>query len=392
MSAGMRRAYAGPALFSFGFRPFFLFGALWAALAAPLWALAYLAWGGQLFGAAGLDWHIHEMLFGYLAAVIAGFLLTAVPNWTGRLPVIGAPLAALFGLWVAGRSAMLLRARLGLSAGAIDALFLVVLAAVLWREVIAGRNWRNAPVCALVTLLAGANICFDLRAWSPLLADAAMRLGLAAPAVLMAIVGGRIVPSFTGNWLAQHRIDLRPAKFGMLDRAVLLATGLGLAVWIVWPTSPAGGVLLALAGLDNLARLSRWRGRWTGEEPLVWVLHAGYGWLGVALTLLGASMLAPDFVPLSAAIHALTVGAFGVMTLAVMTRATLGHTGRPRAAGRGTLMIYVAVNLAALLRVSAAFPVPFQSQLLAAGAAAWSAAFLGFAIVYGPMLARPRLS
>lgn len=389
MSAAQRRAYAGPALFSFGFRPFFLFGALWAALAAPLWAAAYLAWGARLFGASGLDWHIHEMLFGYLAAIIAGFLLTAVPNWTGRLPVIGPGLVGLFGLWVAGRVAMLLRPQLGLLASAIDATFLIALAVVLWREVIAGRNWRNAPVCALVTLLAAANVCFHLRAYLPFVADAAVRLALAAPAMLLAIIGGRIVPSFTGNWLALRKAALRPAPFGLLDRAVLAATALGLAAWVVAPASVAGGVLVGLAGFDNLARLARWRGRSTGDEPLVWVLHLGYGWLGVALSLLGVSMLAPTAVPASAAVHALTVGAFGVMTLAVMTRATLGHTGRPRTAGWATVLIYGAVNLAALLRVAAAFPIPLQAQLLGAGAAAWSIAFLGFVAVYGPMLVRP---
>jgi uncharacterized protein involved in response to NO len=390
MTAAMRRAYAGPALFSFGFRPFFLFGALWAALAAPLWAAVYLAGGGELFGAPGLGWHVHEMLFGYLGAVVAGFLLTAVPNWTGRLPVIGGPLMALFGLWLAGRAAMLLQAWLGLWADVVDSLFLIALAAVLWREVIVGRNWRNVPVCALVTLLAGADIAFHVEAL-PGVAGAAVRLGLAAPAMLLAVIGGRIVPSFTGSWLGQRDIAVRPERFGPLDRAVLAATALGLAGWVAWPAALAVGVLVGLAGLGALARLARWRGRWALGEPLVWVLHAGYAWFGVALILLGAAIVAPAAVPASAAVHALTVGAFGVMTLAVMTRATLGHTGRPRTAGRATLLIYVAVNLAAALRVAAPFPVPSQSLLLGAGAAAWCAAFLGFLLVYGPMLVRPRI-
>ncbi|MFI4934078.1 MAG: NnrS family protein, partial [Caulobacterales bacterium] len=300
MTAATLRGYQGPPLFSYGFRPFFLFAALWAALAIPLWALVYLG-GGVQDAAIDRDWHVHEMLFGYLAAVIAGFLLTSVPNWTGRLPVTGAPLAILVCLWVAGRVAMLAEPWLGAAPVSLfDLAFLPALAVVLWREVIAGRSWRNLAVCALVTLLAAANLGLHLRPLFPQAADVAERVALATPAMLLALIGGRITPSFTHNWLLQHGSQVLPAPAGQFDRIALAATGAGLLAWILAPTNPLSGVLLLAAGLSLLVRLVRWRGERAAAEPLVWVLHAGYGWLALALALLGAAALAPGLVPRSA--------------------------------------------------------------------------------------------
>eukprot|EP01030_Chromulinospumella_sphaerica_P027814 gene27814-28104_t len=159
-TAAARRAYHGLPLLSFGFRPFFLLGAIWAAIAVPLWVWSLL--GGPA-AAAHRDWHVHEMLFGFLAAIVAGFLTTAVPNWTGRMPVIGAPLGGLVLMWFAGRVAMLFQALIGPAAALIDSIFLLVFAAVLFREVLTGRNWRNLPVCGLVAVLALANIAFHLN-------------------------------------------------------------------------------------------------------------------------------------------------------------------------------------------------------------------------------------
>jgi uncharacterized protein involved in response to NO len=391
MTAIEMRAYRGTPLFSAGFRPFFLFGALWAGLAVPVWALAYLLGGGMVWGLPGRDWHVHEMLFGYLAAVIAGFLLTAVPNWTGRLPVTGRPLMGLFGLWAIGRIAMLLQSRLGALAAVLDSLFLVVFAAVIWREVLTGRNWRNLPVCAIVTVFAAANVGLHLRAQHPDLASVCERLALGAPAMLIAVIGGRVVPSFTLNWLAQRKATATPAPRGWFDQAVLATTGLALAVWIAFPESRAAGVLLLAAGPANLARLARWRGLATAREALVWILHAGYAWLGAALLLIGLSVLVPSVVPSSSGVHALTAGAFGVMTLAMMTRANLGHLGRPRTSDRKTLLIYLAVNAAALVRVLAPMFADLQPVLLGASAALWCLAFVGFACAYGPMLLSPRV-
>ncbi|MFN3513411.1 MAG: NnrS family protein [Phenylobacterium sp.] len=384
-TAAARRAYSGPPVFSFGFRPFFLLGALWAAIAVPLWVWSWL--GGPV-AFAHRDWHVHEMLFGFLAAIVAGFLTTAVPNWTGRMPVIGAPLAGLVALWIAGRAAMLFADGLGPAAAVMDAAFLVVFAGVIWREVLAGRNWRNLPVCGLVTLLALANIGFHLDAalWRT---GAGERLALGAIAMLLALIGGRITPSFTRNWMKARRLAPEPAAAGRFDQAALALTGAGVLAWVLLPESRHAGVLLAGAGLANLIRLARWRGWAAAGEPLVWILHLGYAWLGLGLLLLGASKLV-ELVPPTAGLHALAAGAAGVMTLAVMTRASRGHTGRDLAADRATTAIYLAVNAGAVLRVAAAFAVEAQTPLLAASATLWAMAFGGFALTYGRMLTTPR--
>lgn len=380
-----RRAYDGPALFSFGFRPFFLLGAMWSALIVPLWLFSYFH-GGSV--ALTRDWHIHEMIFGYLGAVIAGFLTTAVPNWTGRMPVVGAPLAVLVSQWLLGRLAMLRHEALGIIGAVADSLFLLTLAAVIWREVLAGRNWRNLSVCGLVTLFALANVAFHLR--GGLTDDFWVRLALGSAALLISLIGGRIVPSFTRNWMSARALEPGPAAFGAVDRCALGLTGLAAALWVAAPVTLYTGGALALAGAVHLVRLARWRGWRAAAEPLVWILHLGYGWLGVALILLGASALDPSLVPRSAGIHALTSGTVGIMTLAMMTRVTRGHTGRPLAADAATAAIYLAINAAAFLRVASPFAGALQTALLMASGLMWSLAFGGFTVAYGRMLARPR--
>lgn len=385
-TAERRRSYRGIALFSLGFRPFFLFASAWAAIAVPLWIAAY----------AGLlpaehftrDWHAHEMVFGYLSGVIAGFLLTAVPNWTGRLPVTGASLASLFSLWAAGRIAMLAPSP-GAIAAVIDGAFLFVLAAVIAREVIAGKNVRNLPVCVLVTILGIANALWHAGAMGELTL-LAERIALGVVAMLVALIGGRIVPSFTRNWMARQRITPEPAPNGRYDTAALALTGVALAAWIATPQSALAGAALAFAGVLNVVRVLRWRGWTTVAEPLVLVLHAGYAWLALALILLGSAQLAPPYVPNAAGLHALTAGAFGVMTLAVMTRASLGHTGRPLTASLSISTIYLLANLGAAVRVLSPFFPSAYVPLLALSAALWSGAFVLFVIVYAPLLTRPR--
>ncbi len=383
-----RREYAGPALFSFGFRPFFLFGAIWGALAAPLWIWSYLSGNAVIGAAPALAWHVHEMLFGFIGAIVAGFLLTAVPNWTGRLPVRGLPLITLFGLWAAGRAAMLAYDALGPIAAVIDSTFLIVLAAVLAREVVTGGNTRNLPVCVLATLFALANAGFHLAlatgsGWRP-----AQGIAIAVITLLIALIGGRIVPSFTRNWLVQTgRGDSLPAPMDRFDGATLIFAGLGLLAWILAPQDWFSGALLLAAGALHTLRLARWKGWRTGAEPLVLVLHAGYAWVPVALLLMGLSALLPAIVPASAALHALTAGAMGTMTLAVMTRASLGHTGRARTADGWTSLIYLLVIAGAVVRTFAPILLgTLQYPALGIAAALWSGAFALFAIRYGSML------
>lgn len=384
------RAYRGPALFSYGFRPFFLFAAAWAAIAVPVWVASLLLGDGSVAGMDGLTWHKHEMLFGFVPGVIAGFLLTAVPNWTGRLPVTGTRLAILFGFWLFGRLAMLVG---GGSPGAavIDSAFLLLFAGVVWREVLAGGSKKNLPVCALLSGLALANVAFHLEGAFPVLGTAPERAALAAITALIALIGGRIVPSFTRNWLAARGPAALPAPFGRVDQLTLGVTVVGLTGFVVAPAHALTGATLSLAGLLTLVRVARWRGWATVADPLVWILHLGCLWLALGLGLTGAAILAPDWVPRTAGVHALTAGAIGVMILAVTTRASLGHTGRPRVANRATTAIYVLANAAALLRILAPFGGEAQPGLLGASAALWTAAFGGFALAYAPILARRRV-
>lgn len=380
------RTYRGPPLFSMGFRPFFLAAAVWAAAAVPVWVAALAGYlPTEHFDR---DWHAHEMLFGYLSGVIAGFLLTAVPNWTGRLPVTGAPLAGLAALWCAGRVAML--APSFPAASYVDSAFLFVFAAVIGREIIAGRNIRNVPVLILLTALGGANALSHLRTFDPELALLGERIGVAVVAMLVALIGGRIVPSFTRNWMAKRQLKPEPAPPSRFDVVALAVGAAGLAAWAVSPASYAAGMALTLAGALHFARLARWKGWRTSAEPLVLVLHLGYCWLALGLLLSGLAILAPSAAPAASGLHALTAGAFGVMTLAVMTRASLGHTGQALTATPRISAIYVLVNLGAGVRVVSPLLPDLYTPLLALSALLWSGAFAWFVYVYAPLLLRPR--
>jgi uncharacterized protein involved in response to NO len=325
------------------------------------------------------------MIFGYLGAVIAGFVLTAVPNWTGRLPLSGLPLALLFLSWLIGRIAMFVVGD-PLWAFILDMAFMGALAGAVWREVIAGRNWRNAPVAMLLTLFASANALHHAENLWPSLDGIGVRLALGVAAMMISLIGGRVVPSFTRNWLAKRKSPTLPASFGMIDRLALATTALGATGWVLIPQHPASGALLLMAGTLLLGRLSRWRGSNTWREPIVLILHVGYLWLAASLLMLGCSILAPDLVPESSAVHALTAGAIATMTLAVMTRASRGHTGRAIEADGATVAIYVLITVGALLRVTAPIIGDAYLMVLTIGGVLWSAAFGLFVLRYGPML------
>jgi uncharacterized protein involved in response to NO len=380
-----RRDYAGPAVLSYGFRPFFVGAALWAALAMLLWLPQYFGELTLPTAMGALDWHIHEMIFGYVAAVIAGFLLTAVPNWTGRLPVLGAPLAGLALLWFAGRIAILFSAEIGAVAAAIiDTAFLVALAAVAMREIVAGRNWRNLRVLIVIAVLIAGNVVFHLEVILRGSADIGIRLSIAAVIGLLMLIGGRIVPSFTRNWLVRENPGRLPQPFAKFDGASIAAGVVALVAWTAAPDHWSAGVLLLAASVLQAARLARWAGDRTLRDRLVLVLHVAYAFVPVGFALLGAAALWPDAVPASAGVHAWTAGAISLMTLAVMTRASLGHTGQPLAASRGTQAIYLMALIAGVARIAATFVA--ATALLHIAAFAWFAAFAGFAVVYGPAL------
>ncbi len=378
------------AFFSRAFRPFFFGAGLMGGLMLLFWLLMLVGAAMPPTHFAPRDWHVHEMLFGYFAAAMTGFLLTAVPNWTGRMPLSGRPLMLLFLLWLAGRAAMFLSALAPLSAIVIDAAFLPLFAFLVWREIIAGDNRRNIIVAALVSLLAVANLLYHaefLFGWpTALLAE---RLALAVAAGLIMLIGGRIVPSFTRNWLMKQGVrdePALPASFSGFDKAaVLLATGT-LALWVALPEHAVTGALFALAGLLHLARLYRWRGWAAAKEPLVWILHVGYLWLSVWMLLMTAAIVGP--LPVTDALHALTAGAIVTMTLAVMTRASRGHSGLPLAADRLTTIIYLLAIAGGALRVLAAMLPPMPAWH--ASGTFTAAALLAFALGYTPVFFRQR--
>ncbi len=385
----MHRDYTGPEFLRDGFRPLFLAAGLWAAISGPLWIGV---WSGAVRYPGLFDpvaWHIHEMLFGFVAAALGGFLLTAIPNWTGRQPLRGRLLGVLASVWLAGRIAVWAGTVLGPGAtAAIDLTFTGALLLFAANEIVAARNWRNLPVVIGVSALFSANLLFHLSAAG--LADTeeiAVRLAVGAMAFLLTLVGGRIVPSFTRNWFAQHSGPDIAAPMKAFDLAALAVTALALLAWVAGGSASHTGIALTAAGALNLARLARWRGWRAAAEPLVLVLHAGYLWLGLGLGLLGLSMLDGP-VPQTLALHVLTIGAMGTMTLAVMTRAILGHTGRDLRAGPGTAAIYGLAALAVLARV--AFELAIEPVLLWMTVAAWSLAFALFTALYGPMLFRRR--
>lgn len=388
-SAEQMRAWRGPALLSFGFRPFFLFGALWAVLAMVLWLAA-------LSGVVDLptrfdptSWHAHEFLFGYLGAVLAGFLLTAVPNWTGRLPMVGWRLAALFALWLLGRIAVLVSTQLPASAApVIDLAFPLVLGALILREIVAGKNWRNLIVLALLAVFTLANGLFHieaLRGGYPA-QGIGLRLGLATAIMMIAVIGGRIIPSFTRNWLVRAEHPARPAPpMQRFDKQVLLFSIAALALWVATPSAQLTSAALIAMGALHLARQARWQAHHTLSEPLVWVLHVAYAFIPLGALALGLAQVfgtAGD----AGAQHLWMAGAIGSMTLAVMSRATLGHTGRALTADWRTTALYLCIFGAALARLFSS-AVPVMSHI---AGLLWLLAFAGFALAYGPALMRPK--
>ncbi|MEP0321918.1 NnrS family protein [Bauldia litoralis] len=389
-TAEQMRNWRGPAILGFGFRPFFLLAGLWAAGAMAMW-VAMLS-GHDLLPTAfdPVSWHAHEFLFGYLGAVTAGFLLTAVPNWTGSLPVIGWPLAGLAGLWVLGRCAIAVSIHLPPLVTALADLALpLALGVFLAREIVAGHNWRNLPVLALLVLFLIANALFHSEAarGSFPAQGLGLRLGLAVAVMLISLIGGRVVPSFTRNWLAQRNATRLPTPFGRADGGVLALTALALAAFVAAPMTLLTAALAGLAGMSHLWRLARWQGRQTGGEALVWVLHAGYAF--VPLGFLAVAGAATGYLPLSAALHVWLAGAVGLMSLAVMTRASLGHAGLPLHAGPAVTAVYLALIIAVVARLVAGIW-PATEGLLHLAAGAWIAAFGGFVVIYWPIVTKPR--
>jgi uncharacterized protein involved in response to NO len=377
--------YEGWPLFTYGFRPFFLLGSIYAGLAILVWLPVFM---GELSLATAFlprDWHVHEMLYGYLPAVVTGFLFTAIPNWTGRLPIQGRPLMALVALWIAGRVCVTFSAQTGwLVAMLVDSSFLLLVAVAAGREIVAGRKWGNLGVVALLVILLAGNIAFHLEAHYGGAADISIRVGIAVIILMISLIGGRIIPSFTRNWLARENPGRLPVPFGRFDMVTMAASAAALVLWVLRPAGIATGAVLVLVGLLHLIRQARWAGDRTGRERLLLILHVGYFFvpLGFLLNALGAY----GVVPPGAGIHAWMAGAGGIMTLAVMTRATLGHTGQQLTASVATQVIYAAIVIAVVARICAILAPAHGVPVLHVAAFAWVVAFVGFAVAYGPVL------
>jgi uncharacterized protein involved in response to NO len=388
-----RTQYAGVPVLRQAFRICFLVAALWAVVAVPVWLFAYAGWIDISATYNPVDWHAHELVFGYVALVLCGFLFTAIPNWTGRLPFSGWPLAALVLVWAAGRVAMLAAGLIGpLPAAIIDVAFLLAVLLTAAREVTAGKNWRNLPVLALVFCLLAGNVLFHVANYAGWPTDVSLRLSIGALIGLITLVGGRITPSFTHNYLVRQKASGLPASFSRFDIAAMVMAVLAIVAWIAAPDGPVTAAAAALAAVLLAIRVGRWRGWLAWREPLVVVLHVGYAFVAVGFALTAAAAAWPAVMPASGAMHAWTVGAIGTMTLAVMTRASLGHTGHALTAGPGTMFIYAAILTAAVLRIVAPFAGEAYMPLLSVAGTAWVVAFVAFVVLYGPILvaARPK--
>jgi uncharacterized protein involved in response to NO len=327
------------------------------------------------------------MLFGFVMAAVAGFLLTAIPNWTGRLPVRGYPLATLACLWLVGRIACLISADLPAWLAVLaDLAFPVALLAVAAREIITGRNWRNLPMTAPLALFIVADLLMHFESLGfSVPVGLGWRLAVGAPILLISVIGGRIIPSFTRNWLFKRKSPRLPSPQDMLDTTAVGVLAAALILWAFLPDHRVTGAFLIAAAIANAWRLSRWTGFATWGEKLLIILHIGYAWFVMGVAFLGLSIFNIG-VPVASAIHALTAGATAVMILAVMPRVTLGHTGRALTANRATVAIFVLINAAALVRVCASWHTEFMALLLLIAGVCWIAAFGLFEIVYGPML------
>lgn len=379
------------ALFSIGFRPFFLLGACWSAIALGIWIIAFATGQSLPTQLPAVTWHIHEMLFGFVLAAIAGFILTAVANWTGRLPVAGGRLAALVLLWGVGRILNLCSMLAPMPVvAAVDIAFPLALALLVAREINIARSRRNFMMPVPIALLAVADLLMYLEAaGAPISSGIGWRLALAAVITLVSVIGARIVPTFTRNWLVARGAASLPYANPWLDRIGSAALHTGLLGWALFPTLWPFGLLLQLGSALTLARLAGWKGWMTADEPLLLILHIGYLWMIVGAALLGLAVMTTA-VPQSAAVHALTAGAIGTMVLAVMTRVCRGHTGRPLTADRFTLTIYGAVNLAGVTRVAAELLLGAYLPLLEISAILWIVAFMLFAFWSVPVVWHPR--
>jgi len=378
-----------PTVFAYGFRPFFLVAGFYATIAVLIWI-------GFLQGYLPFDthwpvqtWHAHEMIFGFIVSAITGFLLTAIPSWTGRRGYAGAPLVGLTLVWLLGRIVVTLSAVLpAWLVAVIDLAFLPILAFTLLPALIRSGNRRNLIFIALLVLLFAANLQFHISDGT---ATASFQFAINVILILVTIVGSRILPVFTASGLRQAGHDIKIRRKPLLDKSILVCVGLLIVADIYNPGPMLVATLASFTTILYCWQLSRWRGRLTVGIPILWVLHIGYAWIPIAL-LLKATWLLGVGIPATSWLHALTAGAFSTMILGVMSRAALGHTGRALEVVPAITLAYILLNFAALIRVFAPILMPqFWLQSMVVSALLWSTSFILFLIIYTPILCRPRI-
>jgi uncharacterized protein involved in response to NO len=383
---------SGPTVLAFAFRPFFLVCAAYAVVLVIAWMGVWVA-GWPLAGDwMPARWHAHEMLFGMVTAAIAGFLLTAMCNWTGAKPIDGAGLAGLVLLWLAGRVAMWLTA--WLPAGlvmVIDLSFLVAVAASAAFVIVRADSRRNLTLIGVLGVLLMAQSFSHLgQLWlDPDWQLRGQRLGLFLIVMLMIIIGGRITPAFTRNWLMRQGANPAAVRsWPWIERLGLASAVLVIVAVVAGVPMPWFGLLALFAGVIHAIRLVGWSG-WLGwSEPLIWILHVGYAWVVAGLLLLGLSNWLPILE--TTWLHALGAGAMGTLILGVMTRVSLGHTGRPLQLPRGAGLIYLLIIAAGLLRVLSSQGLLIGPWPLLLASVAWVAAFALFLVLYIGILTSPR--
>ncbi len=379
-------------LFSYSFRVFFVAGTLYGFLVMLLWSLGLLGLGPIANHPDSYQWHAHEMVFGFVYAIVAGFALTAVATWTGRPPVQGSALALLLLAWLVGRVATMFTGVWPLLwVAVLDLLFPALLVYLFGREVLAAGNRRNLPLVGIVMLLGIMNLLFYFGSGlTPGMSQLAILLGVHVLLLLIAVVAGRIIPSFTANWLRAQGCrdsDLPKNKLAVDLTALVLTVATGLAVTFA-PVHPLSGMLAFAAAAAHALRLSGWAGLRTGKEPLLLVMHLAYAWFPVGYVLVGIAVFGNYLAP--TALHALTIGVITGMVLAMTTRVPLGHTGRPLRAARITVVVYVLWMVTVCVRLSGPFFGIGYVYTVETAATLWLIFFILYAWVYWPMLSGPR--
>jgi uncharacterized protein involved in response to NO len=372
-------------LLQLGFRPFYLLAAAFAAISVPLWIARYFGWANGLTH-VDLNWHMHEMVFGFAIAVIVGFLYTAGRNWTGLWTPRRKTLAALAGLWLAGRLAMLFADPL--LAAIVDVVFLPAAAWPLYRVLKRSGNKRNMFLVGLLALLTLANVCFHVASlgWVAVSPIRAVHAAILLIVMIESVIGGRVIPGFTKNAVQGST----PIVHEKRDRISIALTALACIGWVAGLPAPLTAALAFAAAAAQLSRVAGWKPHVTFRNPLLWILHLSYAWIPVGFILLGLAAL--QLAPVSAAIHVLAIGATAGLIIGMITRTTLGHTGRPLKAGAGEVVMYALIQVGAVARFAAAIDVSgVRNGALLVTAACWSAAFLLYLAVYGPYLLKARI-